>query len=129
MSERDIFPHEQDRLTIKAFLAGVHHHHDDAFIQITPSTLVIDRTLQVLWIAPTDRALYATVPNGMRLATAVRAINYALELLDIPERIDLGDRPLHFAGDRIAPGQPFLIVGPLGLEAHRAAVLAGAASR
>ncbi len=133
---RDVFPHAEDRRIIAKFLVS----RGDTAIKASRSRITTPYLCSsfygiafvdgrdVLRIAPNDRALYAIISIGHHAPMSVRVINHALELLGVDARIEVSGRlgtTRTFDSHPIVTGEPFLILGPLGLEAYRASVGGG----
>ncbi len=130
---REVFPFQDDRDVIRAFLLGNSHPKASTYLENTPKTLSLAGSGAVLFydtggsLCASLRAL--TSPAGY-LFTA-RAINYATTLLGMPERklecqpeaLPLDGAPRVFKwfleGEEINVGSPMVICGPMSVQAFR----------
>jgi hypothetical protein len=128
MSERDVFPHADDRRLIARFLDGL-RAEPTAFLSTNGSALGrSDRATTFVWFERGD-GLRAFVTAGSSQHLMLRTINHIAQELGIPERAMLAagvgarDRLRQFVafGDRLfEAGQVFEIAGPLTVAAYRA---------
>lgn len=135
---RDLFPRALDQTIIRAFLADKRHKvlkADYAAIEITNSQLrfTTRRAPAVAWY-DTAGALCASLPNDATRSSAVLMVNWIMVELGEPENalvreVRDGDRWLtadafslkfFFQGNLVSVGQPFVLCGPLGVQAYRA---------
>lgn len=134
---RDVFPRADDRAAIAAFLDGTLEGE-----VLTETLVVIPRFVAIgglgstLWF-DTAGALVAQLPvAGLFQRTAVRLIDAVCEILDAPDRKLVQEvheneavaieNPGRFVvrysanGEIVPYGQPFVLMGPLGMHAYRA---------
>lgn len=126
---REVFPYADDRAFIDAWLLGKLLAGPSDWLEAnTKSLLLMGNT--IAWFG-TDGALYGKVPSSQCLCPAIRALDYIARTLGM-ETAEItveecvaedtgkhGSRLFH-AGTEINHEQPFVMCGPLGMQAYRA---------
>ena len=136
---RDVFPREADRAVVAAFMRQrackhpgsplVSSGEPNASLAYDTGFPVVHATLGTLaWFVRSGGALYGKLVSGIAYNPGVQAIHHILDLLGLPGARVVRElaRPgvpgaLHFFDNQpVALGQPFLMCGPLGVQAWRA---------
>ncbi len=136
---RETFPYSMDRKLIRDFLrrdATARASTDHVAMASTPDGLalrLVDSGSTVAWFAP-DGTLQCMVSSAFDGLSTMRLINYICETLGLADRVEMiTGRALVFTspptprelfqwqGYDLRPGQPFVVTGPLTIQAWRAA--------
>jgi hypothetical protein len=129
---RTLFPYAEDRITIERYVTGQKSdwpsettRYYDGVLAITDGNLRSGDGGTILHY-DTAGALIATIPSESMIPTVVRVLNYALECVGSGERIEREPDNVHenvrwtYNGGYIRPGDPFVLVGVLGMQALKA---------
>lgn len=123
---RSVFPYPEDMEVIHAFLAGKSlQHNSDSRVLSSGGTLKLDDVV----VASYDSAgALQVMLSGPWPHSSQRVMNVLAELLGVTdcafryERTDEGAL-IWLAGDRVVgQGEPFVMLGGLGVAAYRAAL-------
>lgn len=128
---RELFPHDDDKRVIQTFLAADQRQRDYALLlasdrmSIQKGKLYLDGGATA-WF-DTGGALTMKLGGSFPL-TLFRVANYINELLGVTDGcmsvVRANDGDLHwYAGDReISIEDPFVVAGPLSIQAYRASL-------
>jgi hypothetical protein len=139
MSEtRDLYPYKDDREVIRAFLTGTARSLA-LNIDTSLSVGVGGRTLHgdspsspiIAFLSASDQALMGQLLSGSGYSHGVRVLEFIARELGLSDLMISRERLpgvtpdsykfLHFVnGQRVEGNEPFLLCGPLGLQAYRA---------
>ena len=126
---REVFPYADDRAFIDAWLLGKPRATVSDWLNLAGGNLNLMGNT-IAWIG-TDGALYAKLPNSQWLYPAIRALDHiarnlgmesaeiTVEECVVEDTSKHGSRLFH-AGTQINHEQPFVLCGPLGMQAYRA---------
>ena len=144
---RDVFPFGDDLDVLKGYLAGVHHRVSRIdprmrwMLQPRVNDLFYGESV-VLSTSPTDGALFGLMLQGPHYGPGVRLIHMVGALMGFAhkqitreerwiegashpdlDRLEMSHRELlyFYDGEPVVAHQPFLLCGPVGMLAYRAA--------
>lgn len=132
-SSRTVFPLEADRVVIRGFLSGRKIYiNREATIHTHGGKLYTSDPRKggssIAWY-DTAGALYASIPRTRDALPAMRVINAIMEITGQPDRLVTRERhdlnptiAYFFDGSPVMLGEPFVLMGNLGVLAYRAAL-------
>lgn len=132
MTQRDTFPFEPDKRVILSFLAGRARERKSDWLAYAQGRLTLNNGATVAWYAP-DGSLQAKLANNTVNAYSRHVVNYIMVALGEPAKavlhqyntsntLGLPQVQYFFDGSPIEVDQPFVLVGPVGMMAYRAAL-------